>query len=133
MDAPVSTRALFRPGENCCAVARAARAGMAIDAESYYRAFMEAAERAERSILILAWDFDSRTGLDFGPDGRCRTTLGDFLNELARRKRRLQIHILDWDYPVIFGPNREPLPLYGLTWNRHRRVHFRFDDTHPLA
>jgi phosphatidylserine/phosphatidylglycerophosphate/cardiolipin synthase-like enzyme/uncharacterized membrane protein YdjX (TVP38/TMEM64 family) len=133
MDAPVSTRALFRPGENCCAVARAARVGMAIDAESYYRAFMEAAERAERSILILAWDFDSRTGLDFGPDGRCRTTLGDFLNELARRKRRLQIHILDWDYPVIFGPNREPLPLYGLTWNRHRRVHFRFDDTHPLA
>ena len=34
---------------------------------------------------------------------------------------------------MIFGADREFLPLYGLTWKRHRRVHFRFDDTHPLA
>jgi phosphatidylserine/phosphatidylglycerophosphate/cardiolipin synthase-like enzyme/uncharacterized membrane protein YdjX (TVP38/TMEM64 family) len=129
---PVSTRALFRPGENCCAVARAARVGLAIDAEAYFRAFMEAAARAEREILILAWDFDSRTPLVYEDERTC-TTIGTFLNDLARRKRRLQVHILDWDYPVIFGKDRELLPLYGLTWQRHRRVHFRFDDTHPLA
>ena len=74
MAAPVSTDALFRPGENCCTVARAGRVGLAIDAAAYFEAFMRAAERAERSILILAWDFDSRTGLDFDDDGRCRTT-----------------------------------------------------------
>jgi phospholipase D1/2 len=133
MAADVSTDAVFRLGENCCAVARAGRVGFAIDAAAYYEAFMRAAERAERSILILAWDFDSRTGLDFGDDGRCRTTIGEFLNDLARRRRRLQVHILDWDYPMIFGVDREFLPLYGLSWKRHRRVHFRFDDTHPLA
>jgi phosphatidylserine/phosphatidylglycerophosphate/cardiolipin synthase-like enzyme len=133
MTAPVSTDALFRPGENCCAVARAGRVGFAVDAAAYYEAFMRAAERAERSILILAWDFDSRTGLAYGDDGRCRTTIGEFLNELARRRRHLQVHILDWDYPMVFGADREFLPLYGLSWQRHRRVHFRFDDTHPLA
>lgn len=133
MTGVVPTDPLLRPGENCWAVARAARVALAIDASAYFEAFMRAAERAERSILILAWDFDSRTGLSFGEDDRCRTTLGEFLNDLARRKRRLQVHILDWDYPVIFGADRELLPLYGLTWKRHRRVHFRFDDTHPLA
>ena len=130
---PISTRALFRLGENCRAVARADRVGLVVDAEAYYGAFMRAAERAEREILILAWDFDSRTTLAFGEDDRCRATLGDFLNSLVRRKRRLRVHILDWDYPVIFGKDRELLPLYGLSWKRHRRVHFRFDDTHPLA
>jgi phosphatidylserine/phosphatidylglycerophosphate/cardiolipin synthase-like enzyme len=133
MDAAVSTRELFRPGDNCCAVARADRVALVIDAQAYYEAFMRACERAEREILILAWDFDSRTGLVFGEDGRCLTTIGEFLNGLARRKRRLQIHILDWDYPMIFGKDREFLPLYGLSWKHHRRVHFRFDDTHPLA
>jgi phosphatidylserine/phosphatidylglycerophosphate/cardiolipin synthase-like enzyme/uncharacterized membrane protein YdjX (TVP38/TMEM64 family) len=124
---------LLRPGENCCAVARAGRVALVVDAKAYFEAFVHAAERAERAIVILAWDFDSRTPLLFGADDGSPTTMGDFLNRLARRRRRLRIHILDWDYPVIFGAEREFAPLYGLSWKRHRRVHFRFDDTHPLA
>ncbi len=124
---------LFRPGENSCAVAHADRVGLVVDAKAYFEAFVHAAERAERSIVILAWDFDSRTALCFGAAGEIRATMGDFLNRLARQRRRLRIHILDWDYPVIFGTERQFAPLYGLSWKRHRRVHFRFDDTHPLA
>ena len=124
---------LFRPGQNCCTVAHADRVAPVVDAAAYFDAFMRAAERAERSIVILAWDFDSRTGIAFGEDNAPRTNLGDFLNDLARRRRRLRIYVLDWDYPMIFGTEREFAPLYGLSWKRHRRVHFRFDDTHPLA
>ena len=51
---------LFRPGENCCAVARSSRVAMLVDGEEYFAAFMRACERAERTIMILAWDFDSR-------------------------------------------------------------------------
>src|SRR5207248_92909 len=32
-----------------------------------------------------------------------------------------------------FGVDREFPPLYGLSWQPHRRVHLRYDDTHPLA
>lgn len=124
---------LFRPGENCCAVVHAHRAAWLIDASAYFDAFARAAERAERSILLLAWDFDSRTPLRFDAAGRVTATLGGFLNTLAKRKRRLHIRILDWDYPMVFGTDREFPPLYGLSWKPHRRVHFRYDGTHPLA
>lgn len=124
---------LFRPGENCCAVAQADRAAWLIDASVYFDAFARAAERAEHSILILAWDFDSRTPLRFDAAGRATLTLGRFLNTLAKKKRHLHIRILDWDYPMVFGTDREFPPLYGLSWTPHRRVHFRYDGTHPLA
>jgi phospholipase D1/2 len=123
---------LFKIGENCCAVKRSRRVALLVDAQSYFEAFMRAAERAERSIIVLAWDFDSRAPLRVGPDGE-RTALGDFLNDLARRRRRLHIRVLDWDYPMVFGVDREFPPLYGLSWTPHRRVHLRYDDTHPLA
>jgi phospholipase D1/2 len=126
-------KSLFRPGHNCCSVARADRVALLVDGAAYFEAFVQAAERAERSILILAWDFDSRTGLFF--DGECKPTLriGEFLNRLAKRRRHLRVHILDWDYPMLFAHDREFPPLYGLTWKPHRRVHFRYDDTHPVA
>ncbi len=63
----------------------------------------------------------------------CELELGDFLNELARRNRHLHIHILIWDYPVIFGLDREWAPFYGMGWQPHRRVHFRYDNTHPTG
>lgn len=128
-----ATPGLLRPGENCCAVTQAGRVAFLVDGAAYYHAFLRAAERAQHSILILAWDFDSRTPLDFDDQAAPVATLGPFLNRLVRRRSALHVHILDWDFPMIFGHDREFPPLYGLTWRPHRRVHFRFDDTHPLA
>lgn len=127
------TQRLLRLGENCCAVARADRVAVLADGAAYFTNFMRAARRAERSILILAWDFNSRTPLSFDASGAAASTLGEFLNALARRTWRLHIRVLDWDYPMIFGHNREFSPLYGLNWKPHRRVRFEYDDTHPLA
>ncbi len=125
-------QSLFRPGQNCVAVAQAGRTAFVIDAEDYFKAFMQAAERAERSILILAWDFDSRTPLcNDGPE-EC-VTLGDFLNGLAKKNRDLRIRILDWDFPVVYGTDRETPPTRGSAWKPHRRIDFQFDDTHPVA
>lgn len=130
---PLPQASLFAPGANCEAVARADRVSLIIDGQDYYRAFMRAAERAERSIVILAWDFDSRTALDFDGDGKPEITLGEFLDNLAKRNRKLRIHILDWDYPMIFGTGREFPLSFGITWHPHRRIDFRYDDTHPLT
>jgi len=127
------SESLFRPGGNCCAVARAQRVAMLVDGEEYFAAFMRACERAEREILILAWDFDSRMVLRFDDERRPLETLGEFLNGLCRRKRRLRIRILDWDFPVVYGTDREYSPIFGFEWKPHRRIQFRFDDTHPLA
>jgi phosphatidylserine/phosphatidylglycerophosphate/cardiolipin synthase-like enzyme/uncharacterized membrane protein YdjX (TVP38/TMEM64 family) len=123
---------LFKPGENCSAVAQARRVSFIVDADGYFRLFRRACEKAERSILILGWDFDSRTVLE-QEEGKPPVVLGEFLNGLARRNRHLQIKILDWDYPMVFGMDREIPPTLGLAWKTHRRVDFRYDDTHPVA
>ncbi|HKN86085.1 MAG TPA: hypothetical protein VJV04_04450, partial [Nitrospiraceae bacterium] len=47
-------------GRNCWRLDPAERAAFLIDGADYYRAFREAAIQAERSIMILGWDFDSR-------------------------------------------------------------------------
>ncbi|MDQ5850089.1 MAG: VTT domain-containing protein [Pseudomonadota bacterium] len=126
---------LLRPGYNCWTVARAERVALIIDAENYFKAFYQAALRAKRSITILCWDFNSQTRLHFdpvAPDGP-PALLGEFLNYLVRRRRGLRVHVLNWDYPMVFGTDREFPPLYGFGWTPARHVHLRYDDTHPVA
>jgi phosphatidylserine/phosphatidylglycerophosphate/cardiolipin synthase-like enzyme len=133
---------LFVVGRNCCTVARARRVGLLVDGEDYFHAFALAAERAARSIAILAWDFHSNTRLRFEEEndadersgtGRAPAGLGSFLNWLVRRRRDLQVHILNWRYPIVFGADRDiPLRL-GIGWRPHRRVHLAYDDTHPVS
>jgi phospholipase D1/2 len=125
---------LLAVDRNCWRIEHASRAGFLIDADAYFKAFVEAAGHARRSILIAGWDFHSRTRLLCADDGRdCELELGRFLNDLVRRRRDLQVHILIWDYPMIFGLDREWAPLYGLSWKPHRRICFRYDNTHPTG
>lgn len=133
MPAQSTTPTLFQPGQNCWRVEPARRAAFLVDGDNYFRAFVEAARNARRSLLITGWDFHSRTRLLCRDEHDCELELGEFLNELARRHRHLHIHILIWDYPMIFGLDREWAPFYGLGWQPHRRVHFRHDNTHPTG
>ena len=124
---------LFQPGANCCAAARAARATVLVDGEEYFETFTRFARRAERSILILAWDFDSRMVLRYDEHGQPLETLGQFLDSLCVANPKLRINILDWDFPMVYGTDREYSPIFGLAWKPHRHINLRFDDTHPLA
>lgn len=131
-----AAKSLLRLGYNCWAIARAQRAAFIVDAKDYFEAFYRAALRAKRSIVIVGWDFNSQTRLHHDPvakDGP-PALLGDFLNYLTRRRRGLRIHVLGWDYPVLFAHDRELPPFYGLGgWTPARRVHLRYDDTHPVG
>jgi phospholipase D1/2 len=124
---------LLAAGRNCWRIEKATRAAFLIDADSYFKAFVEAARHARRSLLITGWDFHSRTRLLCPSEQDCELELGRFLNDLVRRHRELQVHILIWDYPMIFGLDREWAPLHGLSWKPHRRICFRYDNTHPIG
>jgi phospholipase D1/2 len=131
-----SSQSLLRPGYNCWTTARAERAALIVDAKDYFEAFYYAALRAQRSILVLAWDFNSQTRLHFDPapkDGP-PVLLGEFLTYLVKRRRGLHVNILNWDYPMVFGTDREFPPTYGLgSWSPPRRVHLRYDDACPVG
>ena len=124
---------IFDSKRNCWRIEHADKAAFLVDADAYFKAFVAAAERAQRSLLITGWDFHSRTRL-LCKDGKdCELELGDFLNSLVKKQRALQIHILIWDYPMIFGLDREWAPLPGWGWKPRRRIHFRYDNTHPIG
>ncbi len=128
------THDVFRPGHNCWRVERAGRVAFLIDGEAYFRTFHAAVELAQRSILIVGWDIDSRTRLvrDAVPDD-APVTLFDCLAAAVRRRPRLHAYVLDWDYATLYALGREWLPIFKMNWRVPRRLHFHLDDHHPFG
>ena len=118
-------------GKNCWRIAPANRAAFLIDGAAYYSALASAFERARRFILISGWQLDSRFRLCPADTG-C-LAFGDFLHDLVRRNRKLNIYLLIWDFAMIYAADREILPLYTHPWRTHRRIHFMLDSSHPLG
>ena len=103
-----------------------------MDGEAYFRAFREVAIEAQRSIVILGWDFDTRIRMliDRESDG-FPDQLGEFLHALLVRRKRLHIYVLTWDFHVIYlGERQWWLPSNLLV---HRRLHFKKDGSHPVG
>jgi phosphatidylserine/phosphatidylglycerophosphate/cardiolipin synthase-like enzyme/uncharacterized membrane protein YdjX (TVP38/TMEM64 family) len=125
----------FEPGKNCWRVAKSERAAFLVDGAAYFDAFRKAAMAARRSIAMVGWDFDSAVRLtpEATPADGLPATLLPFLNALCERNRRLSIHVLAWDFHVIYALEREPLPIIKFGWQSHRRVHFALDGEHPVG
>ncbi len=130
---PPATR-LLQPPANCWRLAHAERLAFLIDGAAYFRAFREAACQARHSVLILSWDIDTRLHLirDSDPDA-FPEPLGDFLYALVRVRRDLCIHVLNWDWALLYALERQWLPLYKLQWRRHPRLRFHLDDQYPFG
>ncbi len=129
---------MMKAEQNCWRIGRAERAAVLIDVADYFDAFAAAADKAERSIVILGWDFNGnvqmRRNAGRSPDpADGDEAIGDFLNRMVTEKRKLEVNILSWDFAMIYAPEREILPLYRNDWRAHRRVHFELDGNHPLG
>jgi phosphatidylserine/phosphatidylglycerophosphate/cardiolipin synthase-like enzyme len=121
---------ILRPGRNCWRVAAARKAAMLVDAANYFARLDQALRQAERSILIVGWDFDGRIKLC--PDDAECPSLGYLLRSLVEARPELHIHILVWSVAVIHAPGA-PLPLLiGAPWQNHERIHVRLDNHHPI-
>lgn len=124
----------FKPSENCWWVRRADRVAVLVDGKDYFQALHEAILQARRSVFILGWDLHSEVRLiRNGDGGGAPSTLGPFLDFVARRQRQLEIYLLSWDFAMIYALEREFFPRYKLTWRSHRTIHFRLDDCHPVG
>lgn len=129
--APDGQRApVLLPGRNCCAVAEARRAAVLIDAETYYAVLDDTLRRAERSIMILGWDFDARIRLrpQDGPDA---PTLGDLLRSLVESRPHLHVRVLVWSLAIVHAPGAALPLVHGADWQRHERIHIHLDRHHP--
>jgi len=115
-------------------VEHASRLGFVVDGAAYFQAFREAVAQAQRSVFILAWDIDSRIRLPRdGEDDGLPESLADFLHAVVARRPGVHIHVLSWDFAMIFAFERQWFPMYRLHWRTHRHLHFHLDGAHPFG
>lgn len=125
---------LAQPARNCWRIVRADHFGVVVDGADYFRALKHALLAAKRSILIIGWEFDSRTALV--RDGSANdqpNDIGPLLDHLVRMRPGLRVHVLIWDSAMIYAFNREFAGLVKMDWLTHRRLRFKLDDSHPIA
>jgi phospholipase D1/2 len=131
---PSTANGWLVPGRNCWRVERAERFRCVQDAEEYFRLVRDAILRAQESVFIVGWDILAAVDLVPGTnDGRGPTRLAALLDFVVRRNRNLHVYVLIWDYAAVYALERDPFSRIKLGWATHRRVHFRYDDQHPLA
>ncbi len=118
---------ILKPGDNCWRVSTADKVAFLVDGADYFSTLSTSLQRAERRIVILGGDFDSRISLV--PGG---PSLAEMLLDLLARKPDLHIHVLVWRSSLFYCANGE-ISLFGETWRDHPRVHFVLDGAHPVG
>lgn len=126
------TRPLLKPGHNCWRIEQAPRAALIIDAADYFHHVRKAMLKAEKQILLIGWDFDTRIQLD-DADDEAPATLGSFVSWLARHRPELSIHILRWDWgaPKLLARGSTIFRLFN--WLRTKQIKFKLDGAHPAG
>lgn len=119
---------LLDPQRNCWRIERAERLGFIVDAGPYFETVADAIERAERSVFIVGWDIHSRVLLRRG-ETRQPSELRDVIDRAVHTHPDLHVHLLIWDFAVIFALERELLS--SARFKSHPRVHFHFAADHP--
>lgn len=121
-------------GRNCWRHASAQRLSFLVDGAAYFPALAAALERAEHSIVIVGWDLHSRLPLRRQGDGAQEAhDLASLLTGLVTHRRQLHVHLLVWDFAMIFALEREIVPVFRVPWNAPHRLHFRYDAEHPVG
>ena len=109
---------------------------MLVDGGVYFGAVRESLLKAQHSIYIVGWDIDSRMRL-VGASGRADDglpeTLAEFLSALVERRPELTIHLLLWDFSVLYALEREIFPSLALSWGTPDQIQFCLDSDVPLG
>ncbi|HEU0310310.1 MAG TPA: phospholipase D-like domain-containing protein [Sphingomicrobium sp.] len=117
-------------GRNCWRISRADIATVIVDAADYFHFIGLAMSRAERRILIVGWEFDTRIALDPGDQGK-GVSLGHFFLQLAKQRPQREIDILKWNFGALKQFMRPVAVMWLFRWWRTRAIDFRFDSAHP--
>jgi hypothetical protein len=128
-------QSVFQPGRTVWKVEHASRAAVLVDGAAFFAAVRAACIKARRTVFIVGWDIDSRTELlgDRAPADGFPTNLAGFLTELVTRRPELQVHLLLWDYSLLYAHEREPMPRLYLNWQMPPQVTFCLDSTVPFG
>ena len=124
---------LFTEG-NTWKTARAGRFGWVIDGEDYFAALRASLEAAQHEVIIVGWDIDSRVELIRDENHpHYPSPLAGTLQELVDRRPNLRVHVLSWDFALVYVLERELLPARAFGWHNSDRLHFQLDGRHATG
>ncbi len=126
---------ILRPGDTVWRVEKADRAAVLVDGAAFYAAVRAACINARRRIIVVGWDIDSRTelvGAEPPTDG-LPTCFADFLTAIVERNPELEVHLLLWDYSLVYAGERELMPRLSLQWKTPDRITLCLDGTVPFG
>ena len=126
---------MLDPGRNCWRIEHADRAALIVDACDYFHLARKAMLAAEKQILMIGWDFDTRIILDDANviDDGAPATLGSFVSWLARHRPQVSVQILRWDLGATKLLARGTTIFRLLNWARTPQVKFKLDGAHPAG
>jgi phospholipase D1/2 len=125
---------LLQKGRNAWRLEKAERLAFLVDGEQYYGALAEALVQARHSVLIAAWEIDDRTSLDpLGRSPERPSTLGDLLRSCVEARPSLRVHVLAWDFAMIYALERGLQPLFRLRFPSGPRLRLQLDASHPVG
>lgn len=125
---------LLTPGAGVWRTERAHRFAPLMENDAYFAALASALEKAERSIVVLGWQFDPRTHLsvEAGADDRA-AEIGHRLRLLVKQKPELDVRLLIWKSPLLIAASQGFYPHRARGWFRKRTVEFRMDSPGPIG
>ncbi|MEM5515337.1 phospholipase D-like domain-containing protein [Henriciella sp. AS95] len=130
----MQTTQILVPGETCQRIETAERMRIIIDGKDYFRAVKQAMLNAQKTIMMVGWDFDTR--IAFEPDGKTLegpNTLGDFLSWMSKEREDLQLYMLKWNVGAMQSVMRGMLPIALKPLRFHDNFHFHLDSSHPVG
>jgi phospholipase D1/2 len=107
---------------------------MIVDAADYFTVLRETMQKAQHSVIMIGWEFDTRIDLDpRTSDNDVPKKLGAFLNWLVGQKPDLTIHLLQWDVGLLSTLGRGSTPLRLADWLIGRKIRLKLDHAHPVG
>jgi phosphatidylserine/phosphatidylglycerophosphate/cardiolipin synthase-like enzyme len=128
---------MLLPGRTCWRLEHADRFAAIIDAADYFHDCKAAMLRAQRRIMLIGWDFDTRTTFERG--GKTLpgpNQLGTFLGSLLRKRPALEIFVLKSNLrlvPAFEGIWGGVTPVALKNRFSSERMHFAIDGAHPTG
>jgi phospholipase D1/2 len=128
---------LLVTGQTCWRVEHADRVACIIDGQDYFRHVKAAMLRAQRRILLVGWDFDTRMLLERG--GKTLpgpNPLGTFLRYLVRVRPDLEVHLLRSNVRLVSAFEAmwgAVTPVALMNRLSSDRLQFAVDGVHPTG
>ncbi|MHA6345915.1 phospholipase D-like domain-containing protein [Roseivivax sp. CAU 1761] len=106
-----------------------------IDAAEYFKVVRQAVLGARHSVILIAWDFDTRILLDprEDEDRDVPNELGELMKHVVQSRPDIHVHILKWNLGALQSLARGDTSWFMMKWVMSSRVHFRLDHAHPAG